>query len=82
MLPFLKDPKKIVSVISARKGKADVKVNPEVEAPGGEMHPGLKAAAEDFLRGIESKSPIDIAKAFKAAFEACDDESDSEEGAE
>jgi hypothetical protein len=71
MLPFL-DKKKIVSVISAKRGKPDVEVNSEMEAPGSELSPGLKEAAEDLMRGLEAKSPIDIAKALKAAFEICD----------
>lgn len=72
MLPFL-EPKKIVSVISSRRGKnPDIEVNAEVEAPGQEMDAGLKAAAEDLLRALDTRSAIDLAKAFRAAFEICD----------
>ncbi len=71
MLPMFA-PKKIVSVISARRGKPDVDVAAEVEAPGSEMDPGLKAAAEDLLSGMQNKSVMDIAKALRAAFEVCD----------
>ncbi len=76
MLPFL-DSKKIVSVIAARKGKSDMEVKPEVEAVGGEIDPGLKSAAEDIMRAIESKSVIDLASAIKAAFEVCDSYEDA-----
>lgn len=70
-LPFL-DRKKMSSVIASRRGKSpDIEVNPEVEAPGSEMDPGLKSAAEDILRAIESKSVIDLAKAIQSAFEIC-----------
>lgn len=71
MLPFM-EPKKIVTIIAARRNKPGVQINPEVEAPGSSMDPGLKEAAIDLLRGIEAKSPMDIAKALKAAFELCD----------
>ena len=71
MLPMFA-PKKIVSVIVAKKGKPDVSVTPEVEAPGSEMDPGLKEAAEDMLRAFESRSVMDMAQALKAAFECLD----------
>lgn len=71
MLPMF-DHKKIVSVIAARKGKPDVEINTEVEAPGSDMDPGLKAAAEDMLRAFESRSVMDMAKALKAAYECCE----------
>lgn len=78
-LPFL-DRKKMSSVISSRRGKSpDIEVNPEVEAPGSEMDPGLKSAAEDLLRAIESKSVIDLAKALKAAIEMCSSYEDTYE---
>lgn len=70
MLPFLQ-PKKIVSVISSRRGKnPDIEVNPEVEAPDSKMDPALKMAAEDLMRAVESKSVIDTAKALRDAFQA------------
>lgn len=68
MLPMF-EPKKIVSVISSKRGKPDLDVAAEVEAPGSKMDPGLKEAAEDLMRGLESKSVMDIASALKAAFE-------------
>jgi hypothetical protein len=74
MLPFLA-PKKIVSTISARRGKSpDIEVNTEAEAPGSHMAPGLKTAAEDLMRALETKSPMDIGRALQMAFEACDSE--------
>jgi len=74
MLPFLA-PRKMTSVIIARRGKnPDVEVNPEVEAPGSNMNPALKMAAEDFLRAVDTRSPIDLAKAFKDAFMALETE--------
>ncbi len=83
MLPFLQ-PKRAVSVIVSKRGKTpDVEVNPEVEAPGSDLDPGLKEAMEDFLRAYEQKSPIDMAKAFQAAFDCCEsyphEENESEE---
>lgn len=78
MLPFL-DSKKIVSVISARRGKSpDIEVNSEMEAPGQEIDPSLKSAAEDVLRAIDTKSVIDLAKALKSAFDVCDAEPQEE----
>lgn len=71
-LPFL-DRKKMSSVISSRRGRSpDIEVKPEVEAPGSEMDSGLKSAAEDLLRAIESKSVMDVAKALKCAHEICE----------
>lgn len=67
-LPFL-DTKKAVSVIMARRGKSDVEVTPEIEAPGQEMDAGLKEAAADVLGAIERKSVIDLAKALYACFQ-------------
>lgn len=58
----------------SKRGKPDMEANSEVEAPGSDINPGLKSAAEDILRAIESKSPIDLAKAIEAAFNACDSE--------
>jgi len=71
MLPMF-EPKKVVSVISARRGKPDVEVSAEVEAPGSEIDPGLKEAAEDMLRAFQDKSVLGMAMALKAAFECCD----------
>lgn len=72
MLPMF-DHKKIVSVIASKRGKnPDVEVAAEVEAPGQEMDPALKAAAEDILRAISTKSVIDLAKALRAAYEVCE----------
>lgn len=78
MLPFLA-PKKMVSVIVSQRGKNDLHdVNSEVEAPGSDMDPGLQEAAEDMLRAIDTRSPMDLAKALKAAFEICDSYEDEE----
>jgi hypothetical protein len=83
MLPFLA-PKKMVSIIAARRGKPGVEVASEQEAPGAEMHPGLKAAAEDILRAVEHKSVLDLASALQAAYEICGQgyEEESEEAGE
>lgn len=82
-LPFLQ-PKKIVSVIVARRGKSSMEVNPEVSAPGSEMDMGLKEAATDLLRALDEKSPLGVASALKAAFEILDSsepEQEPEDGA-
>lgn len=72
MLPFL-DKKKTVSVIMSKRGKnPDIEVNSEVEAPESDLDPSLKMAAEDILRAIETKSVIDLAKALKSAYGACE----------
>jgi hypothetical protein len=67
MLPFL-DKKKVTQLIVNRKNGKDVELNPEM---GGDDD-GLKAAAEDILRALESKSASDLAQAFKSAFQICD----------
>lgn len=71
MLPFL-EPKKMSSVIIAKRGKTDLHQADESLAPESEMDPGLHEAAQDILRAIDAKSSIDLAKAIKAAFEICD----------
>lgn len=72
MLPWL-EKKKSVTVYKSTKGKSpDMEMNSEVEAPDSEMDEGLKEAAEDILRAINSKSAMDLAKAIKSAFEICD----------
>lgn len=71
MLPFL-EPKKISSVIIARRGKPDLETSPEVDMGEDKVDPGLKEAAEDMMRAFESKSVIDLAKALKSAYEICD----------
>lgn len=79
MLPFL-EPKKISSVILARRGKTpNVSVAPEVEAGESKIDPALKSVAEDLLRGMETKSVIEVAKALQAAHDICD-QYDHEEG--
>lgn len=69
MLPFL-DKKRISSVIIAQRGKDNVEVSPEVESGEG-VDEGLKQAAEDVLRAINSNSVVDLAHALKAAYEMC-----------
>lgn len=71
MLPFL-DKKKIAGAILTKRGKADVQVAPEVEAPDSDMDAGLKECAEDILRAIEHKSVMDLAMALHAFFEMAD----------
>lgn len=71
MLPFL-EPKKITSVIIARRGKPDLEASPEVDMSEDSMDPGLKEAAEDVMRAFETKSVTDLAKALKSVFEICD----------
>lgn len=74
MLPFLDDHKKSVAGIMAkRNGKTEERAA-EREAPGSEVHPALKDAADRILSAIEAKSPIDLAKAFKDAFDALERE--------
>lgn len=74
MLPFL-NPRKTVSVIVAKRGKPPgTEVAPEVEAPDHELDGSLKSAMEEFLQAVDSRSVIDMASAFKKAFEACEAE--------
>lgn len=75
MLPMF-DKKKMVGAVIARRGKQDIHTNTEVEAPG--SNEGLKSACEDILGAIESKSPMDLAKAMRAAFDILDSEEDEE----
>lgn len=77
MLPFL-EPKRITSSIIARRGKPDLESSPEVEAPGQEVHPALKSAAEDILSAIEHKSVIDLAKAIQSAYDVCESYEDED----
>ena len=79
MLPFL-EPKKITSIIIARRHKPDLEANPEMEAPGHEdVHPALKDAAADILSAMEHRSVIDLAKALQSAYDACAGGSDESE---
>jgi len=78
MLPMF-DAKKAAGAIVARRGKSDAEVSPEVEAPGSELDPALKAAATDLLSAIEHKSVIDIARAMQAGHDACETYGDSDE---
>lgn len=70
MLPFL-EPKHMSTTIIARRGKPDLEASPEKDMTE-DIDPGLKEAAEDLMRAVESKSVIDVAKALKSAFEICD----------
>lgn len=88
-LPFL-NPKKTVSVIVAKRGKPPgTEVAPEVEAHGHELPEGLRGASEDILQAIDTRSAVDLGKALRRAFEACEKEphvegehiDDDEEGA-
>lgn len=76
MLPFL-DRKKMVTTLMSRRGGSFEAAN-EMEAPGHEMHPDLKAVAEDVMQAIQNKSVLDLAKALKHAFEVCDAEPHAE----
>ncbi len=68
MLPWMDKKNVITSVISARKGKVPVEVKAEQEMGEG-IDADLKVAAEDFLSAVQQKSVVDLAKAFKAAFQ-------------
>jgi hypothetical protein len=70
MLPMF-DNKKMVSLISARKGKKDVEIMPEVEGPG-ETDPQLKDLAMDIMSAIEHKSVVDLVDALQDFFYVCD----------
>ena len=74
MLPMFDKKRAVGSIMSMRGKKPAVEVASEVEAPGSEMDEGLKAACEDLLGAIERKSVMDMAKAFQAAFLACEEE--------
>lgn len=67
-LPFL-DKKRLASTIMERRGMSAT-TTPETETGGGE-HP-LKDGAVQLLAAIERKSPIDVARAFEALFEQCE----------
>jgi len=71
MLPMF-EPKRAAGAIIARRGKTDAVVAPEVEAPGSEVDPALKSAAESILSAIDHKSVLDLARALKDAHEACE----------
>jgi hypothetical protein len=70
-LPWLNEKSKTVSMLmSRRKGEDGFDgVSPEV---GGNLDPGLKAAAEDLHAAIKTDSIHGIAMALKAAFECLD----------
>ena len=77
MLPFL-DKKKMVASIAQRRGKS-VEVADEVK-PGGSQGNALESAAHDIMMSIEGKSPMDLAKALKAAFMILESEPHEEAG--
>lgn len=79
MLPMF-DKKKVASVIVERNGKKPLEVSPEVQAPDNDIDPSLKEAGMDMLRAIESKSPVALAKALKAAIDLCGSLPESEMG--
>lgn len=76
MLPFL-EPKKITSIIIARRGKSNLQATPEVNAPGQDSHP-LMEAAEDIMRAFEHKSVTDLAHALQATYEICESQPEQE----
>lgn len=68
-------PKKISTLIIARRGKSDIQdVKPEVAMNPSEDDMALHSAAEDLMRAIDDRSISAIAKAFKAGFLICDSE--------
>lgn len=70
-------------MIMSKRGKSpDMEINSETEAPNSTLDPALKSAAEDLLRAIESKSPIDVAKALEAAHAACENYDEPSEESE
>lgn len=75
MLPFL-EPKKITSVIIARRGKPDLESHPEMdmtsEDDDNDLPMGMESAAEDVMRALDKRSVKDLAKSLHAAFELYD----------
>jgi hypothetical protein len=80
MLPFLDRKKMISTIMDNRKGKS-VAVSPEAQAPDGEMDQALHDAGHALLAAIESKSPIEIGRALRAAIEACEESESDGDGA-
>lgn len=72
MLPMLDKKRMSTAILQRRKGKLDVEVSPEIQKPSEDQYPELTEAATDILSAIESKSPLSLAKALKAAFEICE----------
>lgn len=78
MLPFLHSKiKGNGAMIASAPGKADLEMKSE-DNPNSEMQE-LEFMAEDILRAIESKSPIELAKALKQLFEVLESMPHSEE---
>lgn len=68
-IPFLQ-PKKVATMILARKGKSDLEVTPEMSVGDEQPNEALKMAMADLLQAIEHKSLIDMCDAFEAAMDA------------
>ncbi len=81
MLPFLGNKDVASGIIAKRVGKPSVEVADEEHAPGqGKDSYNLEECMKSFLGAVERKSAIDMAKEFKAAFEALESEPHEEAG--
>ena len=82
MLPMHERKKKVAAILQRRPGKLDVEVNSEIMKPSGDENSELTEAMKDLISAMERKSPMDMAKAFKAAFEICESYPNEEYGEE
>lgn len=84
MLPFLNRRKTVSTILAKRGNGPGTEVAPEIEAGGSEQPEGLRSAMEDFLDAVDRRSAVDMAKAFREGFQACEasphEEFETEEG--
>ena len=71
MLPFLKNPNKMVTTLMDRRSGNSAEVSPDIETKDHPDHdPQLEAAAQSLLSAIQSKSIQGIRDALKQAFQS------------
>lgn len=81
-MPMQIQPKKIVSMIIAAKGKGEAPEMKSSDEPQSDMNLALRDASQRFLSAIESKDANAVGKAYKALHEVVDEMLESEEGPE
>lgn len=75
MLPFLKDPNKMITTLLDRRSGNRAEIQPEIESKDHSDHDqALEAAASNLLSAIQSKSIQGIRDALREAHVACDQE--------
>jgi hypothetical protein len=81
-MPMNVNPKKIVSMIIASKGKGEAPETKSSDEPQSDMNLALRDASQRFMDAMKAGDASAAGKAYKALHEVVDEMLESEEGPE